>query len=118
MAEETTDVPRLPLLLVDGYIASTTITDESEDSFQAQVEMVAGEWDGLSEVHAYRVQLILPGEEFRSRVPARPPRDPGRDQIMAGRRGIAVARLIDFIEDPVSGHRMPQLEVLYFRRAP
>ncbi len=104
-----------PLIIVDGYIASVVVSDDTEGSFSADIELVDGEWLDLDEVRAYRAIAVAEGERFRERIPRRPPPSPPRDSIVAGRHGIAVALLVDIREDEARGGRIPVLEIVHFR---
>ncbi|MFW5994867.1 MAG: hypothetical protein ACOCRN_02060 [Spirochaetia bacterium] len=114
-ARTNVNIDEFPLLLIDGYIASTVVHQDSEEAFSATIELVDGEWEGLDEVHAYRARLLAEGDAFRERIPSRPPSSPGDDEILAGRRGIALARLQEFRTDPVTGNAIAVLETLRFR---
>ncbi len=104
-----------PLIIVDGYIASVVVTDDTDGSFSADIELVDGEWLDLDEVRAYRAVAVAEGERFRERIPRRPRPSAPRDHIVAGRHGIAVARLVDIREDEARGGRLPVLEIVHFR---
>ncbi len=112
---EPGSVTEQPLVVVDGYIASVVVTDDSDGSFSADIELVDGEWFDLEDVRAYRAVVVVAGEDFRERVPRRAPPSPPRDHIVAGRHGIVVAQLVEIREDEARGGRLPVLEVMHFR---
>lgn len=109
------NVDEFPLLLIDGYIASTVVHQDTEEAFSATIELIDGEWQELDQVNAYRARLVAEGEAFRERIPSRPPSSPRNDEILAGRRGIALVRLQSFQTDTVSGNPIAVLEILRFR---
>jgi hypothetical protein len=103
------------VVLLDGNVGSINIVDPNEQSFQAEIELVTGEWQGLTEVRAYRLIVLASGPRFAPRLPSRPPRNPGPEIIELNQHVLVAARFLGVGVDP-EGNRLPVFEPYYIRR--
>lgn len=101
-------------LILEGTVASTTIIDPTPEQFLALLELVDGEWDGVRDIDLYRVYVIVEGPDFAARLPARMPRDPGPEIIMANSELMVVGRLAG-IDEGEFGERIAVVSGSYLR---
>ena len=103
------------ILLLTGAVGSIIIIDSAPDTFFAQIELVAGAWMSLDALQAYRGYFVVEGPEFASRLPSRPPRNPGPEIIQTNQNVLVVASLLDVVAD-TDGTPVPVLRAHYVVR--
>jgi hypothetical protein len=102
-------------MVLEGTIASTMVLDPNPDSYQALVEIVQGEWIGLTDIEIYRVYVLLIGPDFADRVPERMPRDPGPEILRNGDSLLVVGAFYG-VSDAEDGTRLPVVEAIAIRK--
>lgn len=102
-------------VVLEGYISATIVAERTEERFRAYVDLVQGEWEDLEQVRTHQGRLVVEGNDYQDRVFDRPPRNPSPDDIIPGRRALAVARLIRFDTHPTSGRTVPVMETVALR---
>ncbi len=81
-------------LILNGTVTGVQILSPEPAAFQARVELVTGEWDGLEEVHSYRCFVLFEGPEFYRLIPKR--KNPASaQQVGLNDRVIVVARALE-----------------------
>jgi len=111
-AYDQIDVERY--FLLEGTVASTTILDPNPETYQALVELVTGEWEGLESIEVSRVYVYLVGPEFADRVPARVPRDPGPEVIQNNQALLVVGSFFGLYNAP-DGTELPVVQGILVR---
>jgi hypothetical protein len=86
-------------LLLDGTVTSIQFLNQEEETFQAQVELVAGEWIGLEDVRSYRCYVLFQGRRFFRLLPRRAPRGPDPTVIVPNDHILVVARALRLVQD-------------------
>ena len=86
-------------LLLDGTVTAIQFLEPEEEGFQAQVELVAGEWIGLEEVRSYRCYVLFQGRRFFRLLPRRAPRNPDASVIVPNDRILVVARAPRLVQE-------------------
>jgi hypothetical protein len=78
------DVAELELeryLMVEGSVAAVIVFDPAPETFQAVVELVSAEWEGLDSIAVDRVYVFLQGPGFADRISQRPSAVAGSEVI-------------------------------------
>lgn len=83
------------VLVLDGVVESVVIIADDPNDYYAEVELVAGRWDGLERVEIYRAFAVLTDTALAGRVAERAPRDGEAGPIVRGDRVLLAARLVD-----------------------
>jgi hypothetical protein len=112
-AERYDQIPELNLIL-QGSVASTMLLDPAEESYQAIVELVSSEWNGLESISVYRVYVLLAGPEFAGRVVERLPRDPGEEIIQINSELLVIGQFIGVADAP-DGSALPVVQAVALR---
>ncbi len=100
-------------LILNGSISGYTVTDKDESSYSVEVELVNGEWSGVSDVFIYRSIIVFKGKEYLSRFPAKRKSTPDPGEIPINSGLIVVAKVKDTRNE--SGRIIPVLEGSYLR---
>lgn len=103
------------VVLIDGTVASTVVIEEDPESFYAEVELISGAWQGLSEVRVDRAYVVLLGSAFADRIPTRPTRVGNPAHILRNNRVLVLGRVIDLTPDDF-GQMVPLLVAYQVRR--
>lgn len=80
-------------LILNGSLSGYTVTDTEKNSYTVELELINGEWEGVSDVFIYRCKVIFSGEEYRVKFPARRRSVPGPGEIALNSGLIVVAKL-------------------------
>ena len=105
-------------VILDGMVASVTVLDPSEENFQAFIELVAGEWQGLSSVELYRTFVRVSGPEYYNRIATRQNREPGGKLIERNGRILVAGNVLGYLPDQTSSALIPAVEGLHIRSLP
>ncbi len=88
------------ILVLDGVVSSLAVYVDEEDEYYAEIELVAGAWQGVERVEIYRAWVVLDDPVFAGLLTERPPRDPDPNLIVRNNRVLLAARLVDlFVEE-------------------
>lgn len=112
-AEQYDQIPLLNLVL-QGSVASTTLLDPNEESYQAVVELVQSRWNGLESISVYRVYVLLVGPQFAGRVVERLPRDPGDEIIQTNSELLVIGQFVGVADAP-DGSALPVVQAVAIR---
>ena len=97
----TADIPAFlaadKLLVLNGTVANVRFIDSDEENFQVELELVAGEWEGLENVRSYRCTVLFRGSRFFPVFPRRAPKNPAQEFVSANDRILVTAKAIDKI---------------------
>lgn len=75
------------LVVLTGVVQSVEILTRDAQGFQAEIELVEGEWHGVSSISLYRCIVELAGPAFAARLAARPsPSVAARELILPNER--------------------------------
>lgn len=107
-------VPDDRLLLLDGVVATVEVINAEEATFEAQLELVSGEWRGLEEVVMYSVYVTVRGPEFASRIPVRRRGPLPPDAVTANTAVVVVGRYTGATVDE-EGIPVPVIEAFHIR---
>lgn len=102
------------ILLLDGAVNSFFVFDRNPETFYAELELVAGTWDSLSELNVHRALFIIEAPEFAPRFPERLPRNPGPEIIQNNQNVLIVCSLLDVVADQ-NGEPLAVLIAHYIR---
>ena len=100
-------------VILDGSFASYNVVDNKESSYTVEIELINGEWNGVSNVFMYRAIIIFSGKEYQARFPARRSSIPGASEIPINSGLIVVAKLKETRN--FEGQAVPVLEGYYLR---
>ena len=85
-------------LILNGTVTGVQLLNPEQATFQARVELVTGEWEGLEEVRSYRCFVLFEGPEFFRLLPKR--KNPASaQQVGINDRVIVVARALEPLAD-------------------
>ena len=105
-------------VVLDGVVASVTVLSQDQNNFQALVELVNGEWQGLEEVVMYRTYVVLHGTEFYNRIRSRENREPKGPRIQANARVLVAGRIANIVRGEEEGSLIPVVEGFHVRDLP
>ncbi len=111
--EQYDRIPALNLIL-QGSVASTTLLDPNEETYQAVVELVSSEWNGLESISVYRVYVLLVGPDFADRVVERLPRNPGDEIIQTNTELLVIGQFLGVADAP-DGSVIPVVQAVAVR---
>ena len=86
-------------LIINGAVASYIVTDSEPDTYTVEVELIDGEWIGVSDVFLYRSIVVFQGPEYVQKFPARRRSTPGPGEISVNSGIVVVARCLDAVND-------------------
>jgi hypothetical protein len=104
-------------VILDGVVASVTVVDPSEQSFQAFVELVSGEWEGLEDVELYRTYVRV-GPDFYNRISTRQNRRPSGEVIEQNSRVLVAGNIVGYLPDQTSSALIPAVDGFHIRDLP
>lgn len=83
-------------LILNGSLSGYTVTDKEKNSYTVELELINGEWEGVSDVFIYRCKVIFSGEEYSVKFPAkrRSTLEPGEIALNSGLIVVAKQREI------------------------
>lgn len=100
-------------LILDGSFASYNVIDNKENSYSVEIELINGEWKGVSDVFIYRCIVIFSGKEYAAQFPARRKSTPDPNEIPINSGLIIVAKLKETRN--FDGAVVPVLDGYYLR---
>jgi hypothetical protein len=86
------------LFILDGTVTDVSILDKEQASFKVRLELMSGEWIGLTDVKSYSCFVTFSGPDWFRTFPARPPRNPPPGIVASNARVIVVARPLGVME--------------------
>ncbi|MCL2295381.1 MAG: hypothetical protein FWC36_11065 [Spirochaetes bacterium] len=95
-------------LILNGSFVSFTVIDNTPATYTVEIELIDGEWVGVSDVLIFRAIIVFSGREFQAMFPERRRGAPGPMEIALNSGLIVVARLKETRE-----HRGEVIPVLY-----
>ena len=100
-------------LILDGALSSYTVIDKDPDNYTVELLLVNGELEGVSDVHIFRSVVIVKGEEFAEKFPARVRKNGTGLEIPLNSGLIVVAKLNNVIT--MGNTAVPVLDGYYLR---
>ncbi|MCL2793093.1 MAG: hypothetical protein FWD87_08365 [Spirochaetaceae bacterium] len=80
-------------LILNGSFVAFNVTDNRAATYTVEIELINGEWHGVTDVFMYRAIIIFSGREFQPMFPERRRSIPGPTEIPTNSGLIVVARL-------------------------
>ncbi len=80
-------------LVLDGSFAAYNVIDAKESAYTVEIELINGEWKGVSDVFIYRAIIVFSGKEYQAKFPARRKSTPDPAEIPINSGLIVVAKL-------------------------
>ncbi len=113
-----TALPPNRLFLLNGTVSEISFLDKEKASFRVRIRLLSGEWIGLEDVKSYACYVTFSGPEFFSVFPARAPKNPAPDTVVANTRVLVVARALGPVDLPIGEGKVMALEGLFLRVLP
>lgn len=79
-------------LMLEGSVAAVIVFDPTPETFQAVVELVSADWQGLQSIAVNRVYILLQGPVFADRVASRP--TPDADTIQVNQELLVIGQFV------------------------
>lgn len=114
-SENTLKLDDKKFIVIYGTVSSISFLNRKKDTFKARLELVSGEWIGLSDVKSYRAYVDFEGSAFYSSIPVRTPRTPNSKAVVKDSRVLIIAKILQPIDIPLSG-RYWLLQGVYIRK--
>lgn len=114
-SENTLKLDDKKFIVIYGTVSSISFLNRKKDTFKARLELVSGEWIGLSDVKSYRAYVDFEGSAFYSSIPVRTPRTPNSKAVVKDSRVLIIAKILQPIDIPLSG-RYWLLKGVYIRK--
>jgi hypothetical protein len=111
-------LPANRLFILNGTVSEITFLNKEKASFQVRIRLISGEWVGLEEVKMYTCLVTFSGPRFFPDFPARPPKDPGPDTVLADTRILVVARALGPVALASGEGKVMAMEGLFLRVLP
>ncbi|THB62508.1 MAG: hypothetical protein D6B26_07880 [Spirochaetaceae bacterium] len=99
-------------LLLDGTVASVTVVDETEENFEAYIELASGKWTENEEIKLYRAFIRVYGSSFFPMLIAT---EENPSTLSPGDQLIAIAILEGIMGDPIDGSDILLFDAMYMR---
>ena len=99
--------------ILDGALSSYTVIDKDKDNYTVELLLVNGEWEGVSDVHIFRTVILVKGEEYAEKFPARRRRKGTGREIPLNSGLIVIAKLNNVIT--MNNTAVPVLDGYYLR---
>ncbi len=101
-------------LILDGSVSEYQVVDKNEASYTVEVELVSGEWDGVTDVYIYRCIVVFKGKKYMEMFPERRRSVPGPQEVALNSGIVAVAKLKEVRRSGKDS--TPVLDGFYLRR--
>lgn len=102
-------------VIIDGAVAARQVINGDAEQYLGELELIAGDWEGVANVVRYECILQLVGPEFASAIPARRSRRANPAEIALNTRLLAVAKVVG-VRELENGTTIPVLRAYYIRR--
>ena len=100
-------------LIINGSVSSYIVVDSEPETYTVELELIDGEWAGMSDVFLYRCLVEFSGPEYAKKFPERRRASPGPGEVPLNTGIIVVAR---FLEPVMEGDSLlPLLQGYYLR---
>jgi len=107
-------LPADRLLLLEGSISDIVVLDDRPERWKVRVELTAGEWISIDEVHGYRCWVTFAGPGYAGIFPAEAPDEPSSDYLPLRSRVLVLARVLGPAVTPL-GEKVMTVEGLAVR---
>ena len=107
------DLLKNKYFILDGSFAAYNVIDNKESSYTVEIELINGEWKGVSNVIMYRAIVIFSGKQYQARFPERRRSTPDPSEIPINSGIIVVAKLKETRK--FEGEVVPVLTGYYIR---
>jgi len=99
--------------ILDGSFSAYNVIDNKESTYTVEIELINGEWKGVSNVVMYRAIVIFKGKNYQAHFPERRRSNPDPAEIPINSGLIVVAKLKE--TRIFEGEVIPVLDGYYLR---
>lgn len=96
------------VIIFEGTVASAIVYNDDPADYYAELELITGQWEGLTAVEINRAYVILAGAYFAGRVQERAPRVVEPQHIIKNMK-ITIAGIVHSIAADEMGNPIPLL---------
>jgi hypothetical protein len=100
-------------IILDGSLTEYTVKENSDTKYLVEIELIDGEWAGVSNVFMYKCLILLKGEEYKKLFPERRRTTPAPGEIPINSNLIIVAKIKEI--RLVENNPVPVLDGYYIR---
>ncbi|MCL2480618.1 MAG: hypothetical protein FWF38_02790 [Spirochaetaceae bacterium] len=99
--------------ILDGSFSAYNVIDNKEPTYTVEIELINGEWKGVSNVVMYKAIVIFSGKEYQAKFPERRRSTPDPAEVPINSGLIVVAKLKG--TKNIDGEVIPVLDGYYLR---
>jgi hypothetical protein len=100
-------------LILDGALTEYSVKENTETSYSVEIELIDGEWVGVTGVFMYRCLVVFRGNDYKAVFPERRRATPAPEEIPINSNLIIVAKIKEL--RTVGNRVIPVLDGYYLR---